>query len=73
MNIELEHLRKLSVADKLHIVEELWDDISSSDEPLVLQDWHKDEARRRAAELEAHPEIAISRAELWRRVDESDG
>ncbi len=73
MSIQLDDLRKLSVADKLHIIEELWDDISNSDEPLILRDWHKDEARRRAAELEANPDIAITRDELWRRVDESDG
>jgi len=73
MNIELEELRKLPVAEKLHIVEELWDDISNSDERLVLRDWHKDEARRRAEELEANPDLAITRDELWKRVDEANG
>ena len=73
MNVELERLRKLSVSDKLRIVEELWDDIGRSDEPIVLPDWHKQEALRRGAELQADPGLAITRAELWKRVDESDG
>lgn len=73
MSIDLENLRKLPVADKLRIVEELWDDISTADEPLVLHDWHKQEMRRRAQELEANPDRAITRDELWRRVDKLDG
>jgi putative addiction module component (TIGR02574 family) len=73
MTIDLEELRKLSVSEKLRIVEELWDDIASSDEPLVVRDWHKTEARRRAAELEADPDLAITRDELWKRVDNRDG
>ncbi len=44
MTIELDQLRKLSVSDKLRIVEELWDDIGASDETLVLRTWHNDEA-----------------------------
>lgn len=73
MDIELENLRNLPVADKLRIVEQLWDDIHESDERLVVQDWHRDQARRRLAELEANPELAITREELWKRVDESNG
>ena len=73
MDIELENLRNLPVADKLRIVEQLWDDIHESDERLVVQDWHRDQAKRRLEELEANPEIAITREELWKRVDESNG
>ena len=73
MNVELDQLRKLPVADKLRIVEELWDDIGASDEPLVVRAWHKDEANRRANELEANPDIAITREELWKRVDKTNG
>ena len=58
MDVELEQLRKLPVADKLRIVELLWDDIHESEEPLILRDWHKEEAGRRAAELEANPRNA---------------
>ncbi len=73
MTIDLEELRKLPVAEKLRIVEELWDDIGSSDEPLIVRDWHKTEARRRAAELEADSDLAITRDELWKRVNERNG
>lgn len=73
MNIDLDSLQKLPVADKLHIVAQLWDDISNSDEPLILRDWHEDEARQRTADLKSNPKLAITRDELWRQVDKSDG
>jgi putative addiction module component (TIGR02574 family) len=73
MHPEVEHLRKLPIAEKLRVVEELWDDIGRSDEPFPLPQWHRDEADRRAAELDADPSTALSREELWTRVDNRDG
>jgi len=58
MHAEIEHLRKLPVAEKLRIVEELWDDIGDSGERFPLPEWHRVEAERRAAELERDPSIA---------------
>ena len=73
MHPEVEHLRKLPVAEKLRVVEELWDDIGESEEPFPLPQWHRAEVERRAAELDAEPSLAISRDELWRRVDAKNG
>jgi putative addiction module component (TIGR02574 family) len=73
MHPEIEHLRKLPIAEKLRVVEELWDDIGQSDESFPLPPWHRVEADRRAAELDADPSIALSREELWRRVDTRNG
>ncbi len=73
MHPDLEHLRQLPIGEKLRVVEELWDDIASSGERFPLPEWHREEAERRAAELEADPSIALTRKELWQRVDESDG
>ena len=73
MNVEIDQLRKLPIAEKLRIVEQLWDDIAASDEPLVLRDWHIAESQRRDAELDANPDIALTREQLWKRVDELNG
>ena len=73
MHPEVEHLRKLPIAEKLRVVEELWDDIGESREPFPLPQWHRSEAERRAAELDVDPSLAISRDELWRRVDAKNG
>lgn len=69
MSIDLSELHNLPVSEKLRIVEALWDDIGASNEPIVLQPWQRDEARRRSNELTSDPSIAIDRAELWRRVN----
>jgi putative addiction module component (TIGR02574 family) len=73
MQTELEQLRKLPVAEKLRIVEQLWDDIGESEEQLLVRDWHRVEARRRESEIEAKPDITLTREELWKPVEETDG
>ncbi len=69
MSLDISDLHNLPVAEKLLIVEALWDGIGESNEPIVLHSWQIDEASRRSAELKADPSIAIDRDELWRRVD----
>ncbi len=69
MSVDINDLKNLPVADKLKIVELLWDDIGASNEPIELHSWQFDEATRRSNELKADPSIAIDRDELWRRVD----
>ena len=73
MHPDAEHLRQLPIVEKLRVVEELWDDIAASGERFPLPLWHRDEAQRRAEELESDPTIALTREELWRRVEESKG
>jgi putative addiction module component (TIGR02574 family) len=73
MQTDLDQLRKLPLADKLRIVEQLWDDIGESEELLLVRDWHKEEAQRRSMELESQPNSAVTRDELWKRVAERDG
>ena len=67
MHPQMEILRDLPSEDKLQLIEELWDDLSNVPTP----EWHKEEIRSRAAELDADPSIAISEEEMWRRVDSS--
>jgi len=69
MSIDYSEFHNLPVAEKLRIVEALWDDIGAANEPIVLQPWQREEAFRRMAELKADPSNTIDREELWRRVD----
>ena len=73
MHPQMDALRHLPAAEKLQIVEELWDDLAGSPQPLPLPQWHRAEAARRCAELDADPSIAIDRHELRRQVDERHG
>ena len=63
-----ESLRDLPPEQKLALVTQLWDDLASS-APLTLPPEELTEMQRRRDELNANPEIAIDRDELWRRVD----
>lgn len=61
MHPEVKHLRQLPIAEKRRVVQELWDDIGKSAESFPLPQWHRVEADRRAAELDADPTISLSR------------
>ena len=69
MSIDISTLRNLSVSDKLRIVTELWNDIASLPQPVVVPPEVLHEAERRSEELRSDPSIAIDDEELWRRVD----
>ncbi|MHB0958938.1 MAG: addiction module protein [Pirellulaceae bacterium] len=69
MSVDINELKNLPTSEKLRLVELLWDDISASNEPIVLHSWQFSEATRRGSELRADPAIAIDRDELWRRVN----
>lgn len=69
MAIDISELHKLTTAEKLRIVEALWNDIAASDEPIVVPPDVIREASRRSDELHSDPSIAIDDDELWRRID----
>ncbi len=68
MHPSMDQLRLLPIAEKLRVVEELWDDIEATGGRFPLPAWHRGEA-----ELDANPALAITRDELWRRVGSSNG
>ena len=56
-----EELSKLSVAERLELVQDLWDGIAAECEqvPHPLTDRQREELERRIRELEEHPERAV--------------
>jgi putative addiction module component (TIGR02574 family) len=69
--IDIQELRGLTPAEKLQIVTTLWDDIADAAADLVVPEHVVAEACRRADELDADPNVAISSEQLWRRVNGS--
>ncbi len=69
MSMDNTEFRDMPVVDKLRLVTQLWDDIATSSEPIVVPPEVIREASRRSAELSADPAITIDDDELWRRVD----
>ncbi len=63
-----DQLLKLTTAERLELVEELWDSIAAEreSEPFPLSDAQRQELERRLRELDEHPD----RARPWEEVRE---
>ena len=74
MHPAMEQLSQLSLAERLELVQDLWDSIGRSKRELPVQDWHRELAQARLAELEGREkEIGLSEDEVWKRVEQSRG
>jgi len=58
----------LSAAEKLQLVEDLWDDLAARPEDVPVHDWQKEELARRKANLQNNPASALSWEEVQRRI-----
>jgi putative addiction module component (TIGR02574 family) len=59
MPIDMNELHALPVAEKLRIVEMLWDDLGNSSTPIPLPEWVEREVSRRRDEMH-NPAFGIS-------------
>ena len=55
MSTEFSELFKLGRAERLQLVEDLWDSIVQEEPELPLADWKRDELRRRKERFSNHP------------------
>jgi putative addiction module component (TIGR02574 family) len=67
-SVPIEDLLKLSVAERIQLVEDLWDSIAADPEGLPLTEAQKEELDRRLEEHEADPDSAIPWAEVRERL-----
>jgi putative addiction module component (TIGR02574 family) len=58
----------LSPAEKLQLVEDLWDDLAASPIAVPVHDWQKEELARRKANLMNNPASGASWDEVKQRV-----
>ncbi|MEQ8211777.1 MAG: addiction module protein [Lacipirellulaceae bacterium] len=74
MHPALGQLTQLPVAERLEIVHELWDSIAESKEQLSAEQWHREIATARLAELEGREEEeGLTREQVWEQVDQRRG
>ena len=66
MNTEFAPLFKLGRAERLQLVEDLWDSIAQEDEQSHVADWKRDELRRRKERFLQHP----ASGRTWEQVKE---
>lgn len=63
----------LSPAEKLQLVEDLWDDLAATPESVPVHDWQKQELSRRKARLLKDPASGLAWEEVKRRVRAAHG
>jgi putative addiction module component (TIGR02574 family) len=58
----------LSPAEKLQLIEDLWDDLAATPESIPVHAWQKEELDRRMANLLGNPAPGLSWEDFQRRV-----
>ncbi len=58
----------LSPAEKLQLVEDLWDDLAGTPDAVPVHEWQKQELARRKANLENNPASGLSWEQVKQRV-----
>ena len=66
--LPIDYIRKLAAADQFSLAERIWDGLLEFGS-LVLQ-WQIEEVRKRAAELDSNPAIALTSEQVWAEVDQ---
>lgn len=61
-------LLELSPAEKLDIIEALWESLNQSPELIPLPEWQKRELDRSKAQYEAHPESLLTWEEVQANI-----
>lgn len=72
MNTTTTSIFDLSPAEKLQLVEDLWDDPAATPEAVPVHDWQKEELDRRKANLTKNPASGLTWEEDKRRVSRHD-
>lgn len=73
MNADSTSIFDLSPAEKLQLVEDLWDDLASSPDDVPVHDWQIEELERREANLAKHPAAGLTWEEVQRRARQRYG
>lgn len=68
MNPLIRSINKLSTAEKLQLVEDLWDNLSATPEAVPIHDWQKEELDRRKEKLARNPDSGVEWEDAKRRI-----
>ena len=74
MHPAMDALSKLSVSERLALVQDLWSSIVQSKEQLPAQEWHREIVKARLDDFEGREhELGLSRDQVWDEVDHRRG
>lgn len=68
MNQQHAELFRLTLPERLQLVEDLWDSIAVEAESLPLTEWQRTELQRREAEYRQNPSLASTWEEAKQRI-----
>ncbi len=63
----------LSPAEKLQLIEDLWDSLVATPDAVPVHDWQKEELARRETNLAKNPQSAVTWEEIEREVRSRHG
>ena len=64
----LAEIEKISVAERIQLVEDIWDSIGASAEELPLSDGQRQELDRRLEDMQQNPKEGVTWPELKARL-----
>jgi putative addiction module component (TIGR02574 family) len=73
MNAEFANLFALSPAERIQLVEDLWDSLATNPQDVPMPDWQKDELDRREEEYANNPNLSVSWEEAQARIRSRHG
>lgn len=68
MNTQLSEILQLSVAERIQLVEDIWDSIAAAPENVSLTEEHEAELERRLESYQANPNEGISWNDLKNKL-----
>lgn len=66
---DIPEILRLSTAEKILLVEDLWNSIAADQSSIPVPQSHKDELEKRLKRYKAHPGDLLSLKELQSRID----
>ena len=69
VKIDMEAIRRLSVPDRVRLMNDIWDSLQPDADRLPLTERQREELDRRLAEHEASPESALTLEEFRAQID----
>lgn len=69
VNLEALGIHRLSVPDRLDLIEQIWESLPEQVLPDEVPEWHLAELAKRRAEAEAHPGLGKPWREVLNRIE----
>lgn len=67
-HLNSDDIGRLTVAERLELIEELWDSLDFEADAPPLPDWHRDEIDRRIGALDQGSSVGVPWDEVRRRI-----